>query len=69
MGCMLKRSLEDVDDVYLGSDVDEGKRGEIAGKCPDCGHPLVWRKATKTGEIYRGCTNFDGGCRYQERSY
>ncbi|OGD44159.1 hypothetical protein A3K79_00720 [Candidatus Bathyarchaeota archaeon RBG_13_46_16b] len=40
-----------------------------AGICPQCGHPLVWRRARRTGELYRGCTNFDGGCRYQERSY
>lgn len=48
---------------------DESKHGTVEGTCPECGHPLVWRKATKTGEIYRGCTNYDGGCRYQERSY
>jgi hypothetical protein len=42
---------------------------EHAGKCPSCGAPLVWRKAQKTGESYRGCTNFDGGCRWQDRSY
>jgi len=45
------------------------KRGEYAGECPRCGSPLVWRKANITGELYRGCTNYDGGCRYQERSY
>jgi len=69
---MLKRSLEDIDDIYLNSpddDNDEGKRGSVAGKCPDCGHPLVCRKATKTGELYRGCTNFEGDCRYNDRSY
>jgi tetratricopeptide (TPR) repeat protein len=44
-------------------------RGTDAGTCPICGSILVWRRATKTDELYRGCTNFDGGCRYQERSY
>jgi len=63
------KNLEDIEDIYSGSSRDEGIRGEIAGTCPDCGHPLVWRKATKTGELYRGCPNFDGGCRHQERSY
>lgn len=36
---------------------------ESAGICPMCGSKLVWRKARKTGERYRGCTNFQGGCR------
>jgi tetratricopeptide (TPR) repeat protein len=45
------------------------KRGDYAGVCPKCGSKLVWRVANKTGELYRGCDNFDGGCRYQERSY
>ena len=44
-------------------------RGSLTGKCPLCGSNLVWRQAKKTGEMYKGCTNFDGGCRYQERSY
>jgi predicted RNA-binding Zn-ribbon protein involved in translation (DUF1610 family) len=42
---------------------------KVAGICPKCGSKLVWRVAQKTGEKYRGCTNYDGGCRYQERSY
>ena len=42
---------------------------KIAGICPQCGSKLVWRVAQKTGEKYRGCTNYNGGCRYQERSY
>ena len=69
MKIMLKRSLEDVDDIHLGSNNPGSSSNENAGKCPDCGHPLVWRKATKTGELYRGGTNFDGGCRYNKRSY
>lgn len=36
--------------------------------CPDCGSRLVWRRwKTGKGELYVGCTNYDGGCRYQER--
>lgn len=45
------------------------QRGDYDGFCPLCNSPLVWRKAEMTGELYRGCTNYDGGCRYQERSY
>jgi len=45
------------------------KRGLPAGICPRCGSTLVWRRAQLTGELYRGCTNYSGGCRYQERSY
>jgi len=45
------------------------QQGGYAGICPKCGSKLVWRVAKKTGELYRGCDNFDGGCRYQERSY
>lgn len=43
--------------------------GEDAGICPKCGSKLVWRKAKRTGELYRGCTNFQGGCRWNDRSY
>ncbi len=42
---------------------------ESAGICPMCGSKLVWRKARKTGERYRGCTNFQRGCRWNDRSY
>ncbi|MGD6807940.1 MAG: hypothetical protein ACQCN4_13400 [Candidatus Bathyarchaeia archaeon] len=42
---------------------------ESAGNCPACGSALVWRVAQKTGERYRGCTNFKGGCRWNDRSY
>lgn len=42
---------------------------KIAGVFPKCGSNLVWRVAQKPGEKYRGCTNYDSGCRYQERSY
>jgi len=45
------------------------ERGEDAGKCPVCGSRLVWRRAQKNNELYRGCTNFDGGCRWNDRSY
>jgi len=45
------------------------QQGDYAGICPDCGSKLVWRVAQKTGELYRGCDNFDDGCRYHERSY
>jgi len=44
-------------------------RGDPAGICPLCRSPLVWRQAGKTKELYRGCTNFDGGCRWKDRSY
>lgn len=44
-------------------------RGDYAGICPICGSSLVWRKARRTDELYRGCTNYDGGCRYNDRSY
>jgi hypothetical protein len=42
---------------------------EPAGNCPVCGSTLVWRVAKKTGERYKGCTNFSGGCRWNDRSY
>lgn len=45
------------------------ERGGDAGKCPLCGSRLVWRRAQKNNELYRGCTNFDGGCRWNDRSY
>ncbi|MEM2129652.1 MAG: hypothetical protein QXZ70_03535 [Candidatus Bathyarchaeia archaeon] len=40
-----------------------------AGYCPSCGSPLIWRQARLTGEFYKGCTNFRGGCRWHNRSY
>jgi DNA-3-methyladenine glycosylase I len=49
--------------------VGGSQRGTDAGTCPKCGGKLVWRKARKTGELYRGCTNFQKGCRWQDRSY
>ena len=45
------------------------RRGMPAGICPRCGSTLVWRRAQLSGELYRGCTNYEGGCRYHERSY
>jgi DNA-3-methyladenine glycosylase I len=49
--------------------VGDSKRGTDAGTCPKCGGKLVWRKARKTSELYRGCTNFQEWCRWQDRSY
>jgi len=45
------------------------KKSAYAGKCPNCGSQLVWRRARRTGELYRGCTTFKGECRWQDRSY
>jgi len=45
------------------------RRGEPEGICPLCGATLVWRRARITGELYRGCTNYKGGCRWHDRSY
>lgn len=44
-------------------------RDAHAGICPLCGSPVVWRRAERTCELYRGCTNFKGGCRWNDRSY
>jgi len=44
-------------------------RGEYAGECPLCHSSLVWREARETGELYRGCTNYEEGCRWNDRSY
>jgi len=49
--------------------IQQPRRGMHAGICPNCGSPLVWRRAQRTGELYRGCTNFQGGCRWKDRSY
>lgn len=38
------------------------------GICPWCGSSLTWHTAKKTGERYRGCTNYPA-CKYNERSY
>lgn len=43
-------------------------RGKYAGVCPKCGSPLVWRRAKRTNELYRGCTNFPQ-CKWNDRSY
>ena len=32
--------------------------------CPMCGKPTVARVSTQTGELYFGCTNYAGGCRF-----
>lgn len=37
-------------------------------KCPKCGFPLKFRTAKRTGERYRGCTNYPA-CNHNERSY
>ena len=42
--------------------------GDDAGECPLCHNLMVWRQSKK-GELYKGCTNFDGGCRYNTRSH
>lgn len=44
-------------------------RGTDAGICPKCGSKLRWRRAQNTDELYRGCINFQGGCRWNDRSY
>lgn len=38
--------------------VPTSQRGDFAGDCPLCGHPLKWRESSVTGELYTGCTNF-----------
>ena len=38
------------------------------GTCPRCGSSLAWHTARKTGERYRGCTNYPE-CKYNDRSY
>jgi hypothetical protein len=40
------------------------KRGDYAGTCPWCGHPIKVRESQKTGELYEGCTNFPA-CHYK----
>lgn len=62
-----KRRKNDKKSVLEGQ--SRTHRGGPAGICPLCGSQLVWRKAAKTGELYRGCTNFNGGCRWKDRSY
>jgi putative transposon-encoded protein len=50
--------------------LSEHEAGDVvSGRvCPECGSRLVWRRwKTGKGELYVGCTNYDGGCRYQER--
>lgn len=39
-------------------------RGDYAGICPWCGHPVKVRESQKTGELYDGCTNFPA-CHYK----
>jgi len=51
-----------------GTERTRQARGEHAGICPRCGSPLVWRRAQRTNELYRGCTNF-ARCRWNDRSY
>jgi hypothetical protein len=61
--------LEAIRIEYGGEDSDNKNSSQVnGGTCPRCGSPLVWRKARKTGESYRGCTNYRA-CRYNERSY
>lgn len=42
---------------------------EAAGICPKCGLPLEWRRAGKTGELYRRCSNYRRGCKYNDRKF
>ncbi|MCW3985306.1 MAG: ogr/Delta-like zinc finger family protein [Candidatus Bathyarchaeota archaeon] len=63
-----KRSKKNTEKM-VSQDQAGAIRGRSAGICPSCGSPLVWRRARKTRELYRGCTNFDGGCRWKDRSY
>jgi hypothetical protein len=53
---------------YVDANPSEMRIGLPAGTCPICGSPLVWRIARRTDELYRGCTNFRRGCRWQDRS-
>lgn len=39
-------------------------KGERGGLCPWCGSPTVAREQPSTGKLYFGCTNYDGGCRF-----
>jgi hypothetical protein len=54
---------------YVDVNPSEMRIGLPAGTCPVCGSPVVWRIARRTDELYRGCTNFRRGCRWQDRSY
>lgn len=62
---------ESVGKASLRSKIKQNRssQGKYAGKCPQCGSRLVWRRALRTGELYRGCTNFKEGCRWNDRSY
>lgn len=62
-----KASKKDNSNSSYNSEIPKGETS--AGICPVCGSPLVWRRAKRTGELYRGCTNYNGGCRYNDRSY
>ena len=57
------------DNHNIESNPGEPIRGNYAGECPLCHSSLLWRKAQMTGELYRGCTNFENGCRWKDRSY
>ncbi len=59
-----------LDPIEEEKQANEHEAGDVVPDrlCPDCGSRLVWRKwKTGGGELYVGCTNYDGGCRYQER--
>jgi hypothetical protein len=53
---------------YVDANPSEMRIGLPAGTCPSCKSSLVWRIARRTGELYRGCTNFRRGCRWHDRS-
>lgn len=67
---MLKLDARMVEKAYFKKNLDEsqGVERQNVDACPRCGSTLAWRVAA-TGERYRGCTNFNGGCRWNDRSY
>jgi predicted RNA-binding Zn-ribbon protein involved in translation (DUF1610 family) len=54
--------------TYPKSENGQQESSVSAGNCPRCGSAMVWRKARRNGERYRGCTNYPD-CTYNERSY
>lgn len=47
----------------------EPKAGTVAGICPKCGAQLLWKVSKKAGVKYRGCQNYNGGCRYNDKNW
>ena len=55
---------------HMGTFPKPTRQGEKGPSCPRCGSPTVARVSTQTGELYFGCTNFAGGCRFNgDRSH